>query len=261
MNLLTIIVIALILVLGVIGAYRGLIRTALSLIAVVISVIVVYIISPMVGTYVINHTELDDKLYDKMYDVVKTRVEENSYRIVDAIGIDTTHIPYLENAENDVQKQKVIAEYIMSTQLNLSEQLKVLDRIEIPEFIKDIIRENNNKETYSELGADNFFQFMARYLSHTSTRMIVTIALYILCRVIFFIIIFLMTAAVRKLVIIDLVDRIGGGAAGLVMGVAGAWLILLLASLLMSGSYNDMINANPLLQLLDKTNLFAMRIK
>ena len=70
-----------------------------------------------------------------------------------------------------------------------------------------------------------------------------------------------MTAAVRKLVIIDLVDRIGGGAAGLVMGVAGAWLILLLASLLMSGSYNDMINANPLLQLLDKTNLFAMRIK
>ena len=114
MNLLTIIVIALILVLGVIGAYRGLIRTALYLIAIVISVIVVYIISPMVGTYVINHTELDDKLYDKMYDVIKTRVEENSYRIVDAIGIDTTHIPYLENAENDVQKQKVIAEYIMS---------------------------------------------------------------------------------------------------------------------------------------------------
>jgi multidrug efflux pump subunit AcrB len=67
MNLLTIIVIALILVLGVIGAYRGLIRTALSLIAVVISVIVVYIISPMVGTYVINHTELDDKLYDSIF--------------------------------------------------------------------------------------------------------------------------------------------------------------------------------------------------
>ncbi|SEG38005.1 Colicin V production protein [Eubacterium ruminantium] len=261
MNLLTIIVVALILILGLIGAYRGLIRTALSLIAIIVSVIVVYIISPFVGDYVIKHTKLDDKLYDKMYSVIRTRVEENADTLAENIGIDLTHVPYLENAETAVQKNKVIAEYIMSTQLNLSDQLKVLDKIELPDFIKDTIRENNNKETYSELGADDFFQFTARYLSHTSTKIIVTFALYILCRVIFFIIIFLLTGAVRKLIIINLADKIGGGAAGLVMGIAGAWLILLFVSLVMSGTYNDLINESPILQVLDKTNVFAMRIK
>ncbi|MCR5149056.1 MAG: CvpA family protein [Eubacterium sp.] len=261
MNLLAIIVVALILILGLIGAYRGLIRTALSLIAIIVSVIVVYIISPFVGDYVIKHTKLDDKLYDKMYSVIRTRVEENADTLAENIGIDLTHVPYLENAETAVQKNKVIAEYIMSTQLNLSDQLKVLDKIELPDFIKDTIRENNNKATYDELGADNFFQYSARYLSHTSTRTIVTIVLYILCRVVFFIIIFLLTAAVRKMVIINIADKIGGAAAGLVMGVAVAWIILLVVSLIMSGSYNELINDNPFLQLLDKTNVFAMRIK
>ena len=261
MNILTIIVIFVILLFGFLGAYRGLIRTALSLVSIIISILLVYILAPVISDYVIEHTNMDDKLYDKMYGVIQTRIEENADKLVDSLGIDLSHVPYLDSAEPTVQRSKLIAEYIMSETYNKASQLDILDKIDLPEFINKAIVANNNKETYSEVGADNFFQYIARYLSRTAVKVIVIIALYILCRILLFVIIWFATAAIRSITIINMADKIGGGAAGLVMGVAAAWLILIVASIVMSGSYNDMVNANPILQLLDTTNILAKRIK
>ena len=71
MNLLTIIIIFVILGFGILGAYRGLVRTALSLVSIVVSIILVYIFAPMVSDYIIDHTNLDDKLYKKTYKIYK----------------------------------------------------------------------------------------------------------------------------------------------------------------------------------------------
>ena len=261
MNLLTVIIIILILGFGILGAYRGLIRTVLSLVSIVISILLVYILAPVVSVYVIEHTSLDDKIYNKTYDLVKTRIEDNADKLVDSLGIDLSHVPYLDKTETVVQRNKLIAEYIMSEQFNKASQLDILDKIDLPEFINKAIVDNNNKNTYTEVGADDFFQYIARYLSWISVKAIVTIALYIICRVLLFIIIWFATAAVRSITIINIADKIGGGAAGLAMGIAAAWIVLVVASVVMSGSYNDMVNANPLLQLLSNTNLLAKRLK
>ena len=261
MNILTIIVIAVILGFGFLGAFRGLIRTALSLVSIVISILIVYILSPVVSDYVIEHTEIDDKIYNKAYDLIETRIEDNADKLVDSLGIDLSHVPYLDSADTVIQKHKVIAEYIMSESYNKASQLDILDKVNLPKFINKAIVNNNNKETYNEVGADNFFQYVARYLSRIAVKVIVVIGMYILCRILFFVIIWFATAAVRSITIIDIADKIGGGAAGLIMGVAAAWLILIVASMVMSGSYNEMVNANPLLKLLDTTNILAKRLK
>jgi uncharacterized membrane protein required for colicin V production len=261
MNILTIIVLVVILFFGFLGAYRGLIRTALSLVSIVISILLVYILSPVISDYVIEHTKIDDKIYDKMYDVIQTRIEENADKLVDSLSIDLSSVPYLDKAETTVQRDKLIAEYIMSETYNKASQLDILDKIDLPGFINKAIVANNNKETYSEVGADNFFQYVARYMSRAAVKAIVIIVMYILCRIILFVIIYFATAAVRSIVIINIADKIGGGAAGLAMGVAAAWLILTVASVIMSGSYNDMVDANPILRLLDTTNILAKRIK
>ena len=261
MNLLTIIIIFAILAFGILGAYRGLVRTALSLVSIVVAIALVYVFAPMVSDYIIEHTNLDDKLYDKTYDLIQTRIEDNADKLVDSLGIDLSAIPYLDSAETDVQKHKLIAEHIMSETFNKASQLDILDKINLPKFINKAIVNNNNKETYAEVGADNFFQYIARYLSRIAVKVLVVIALYIIFRILLFVIIWFASTAVRSLTIINMADKVGGGAAGLAMGIAAAWLILIVASMVMSGSYNDMVNANPLLQLLNNTNILAKRLK
>ena len=252
MNILTVVILAEIILLGVMGAVRGLIRTALNLVSIIISVILVYILAPVLGNYVIEHSNLDDKINDKMYNTIRREVKEKADKISDA---------YPEEDLSDDKRREVIAEYIMSSPLNKADQVKVIDNLDMPEFLDKSLKENNNRDIYNDIGADNFFQYISKYTARVVVRIIVTIAFYIVCRVLFFILIYLFTGAVRQFKLLNAVDRIGGAAAGMVMGIAAAWVILLVVSVLMSDKYNDLVNASPILQLFDKTNLFAMRVK
>ena len=261
MNILTVVILAEIILLGVMGAVRGLIRTALNLVSIIISVILVYILAPVLGNYVIEHSNLDDKINDKMYNTIRREVKEKADKISDALDFDTERLAYPEEDLSDDKRREVIAEYIMSSPLNKADQVKVIDNLDMPEFLDKSLKENNNRDIYNDIGADNFFQYISKYTARVVVRIIVTIAFYIVCRVLFFILIYLFTGAVRQFKLLNAVDRIGGAAAGMVMGIAAAWGILLDVYVLMSYNYNVLVNASSILQLFDKTNLFAMRVK
>ena len=143
MNILTVVILAEIILLGVMGAVRGLIRTALNLVSIIISVILVYILAPVLGNYVIEHSNLDDKINDKMYNTIRREVKEKADKISDALDFDTERLAYPEEDLSDDKRREVIAEYIMSSPLNKADQVKVIDNLDMPEFLDKSLKEND----------------------------------------------------------------------------------------------------------------------
>ncbi len=143
--------------------------------------------------------------------------------------------------------------------LTKNEQTRLIQNLPVPAFLKRLILTYNNSQGYTRLGAENFGDYLARFIAS----------------VILNIIAFLVTLAVVHLIVwgllstVDLaahfpllrtVNHIGGLAVGLIQGLFVVWMIFLVISLLSGTQIGivmmEMIDESVLLRPMYQSNLF-----
>ena len=112
----------------------------------------------------------------------------------------------------------------MTTDFSTNEQIRILQDIPFPQFMKDALIEHNNKEEKEHLESKGFFDYIAIYLSRMVLRAIVFFGLLI-CLVIIFTIITKMLSIAAHLPIINSINRIGGVLFGVGEALLVVWIL------------------------------------
>ena len=112
----------------------------------------------------------------------------------------------------------------MTTDFSTNEQIRILQDIPFPQFMKDALIEHNNKEEKERLESKGFFDYIAIYLSRMVLRAIVFFGLLI-CLVIIFTIITKMLSIAAHLPIINSINRIGGVLFGVGEALLVVWIL------------------------------------
>ena len=64
------------------------------------------------------------------------------------------------------------AEIAEKEDVSLQEQIQTIEQAELPEFFKQILLENNNREIYGILGAERFADYISSYITRTVINVI-----------------------------------------------------------------------------------------
>ena len=184
MNTAAIIALALLVVLGLIGMGKGLIKTVFTTFSLIVAIVLAVQVMPY-GTKFLKET----KLY--------TTINE---RIADSI--------------ND--KMQVSVEGVTG-------QMDAIEDMKIPEFMKDLLKANNNSEMYEALGISKFTDYISNYITCLVLNGISLLAAFVVIYIILRIIGLCMDM-LSKVPVVHGLNRIGGLCLGLINGVGVLWL-------------------------------------
>ena len=201
------------------GLRRGFIRKAVSAVSLIITLVLVTYLTPQITNFIQNSTSLHENLQQKCSEI------------------------FLNGEYNEDVK---------------TDQVLMIENMELPENIKDKLLENNNTESYDILEVTGFRDYIGAYLAN----MIINALAYLLSFVIVW-------AAIRAILIaLDVVtmlpvlhgiNKLAGGVLGIVYGVFLVWIGFLLVTILCNGDlgrqFFALINDNPFLLFLYNQNV------
>lgn len=176
------------------GHYRGFIKRAVSLAALVVSLVIVRIGMPYVTELLRENTAIRQTVQEQMLTM---------------IGIDDT--VSLGSAMPAAQRA-------------------VIEDTDLPESLKKALIENNNSEVYQMLGVEKFSEYIADYLSNLIFSAIGFVGLFILSYVIIRLL-FSWVDIISKLPVLSGMNQIAGAVLGAVESLAVLWLLGLLISI------------------------------
>ena len=145
--------------------------------------------------------------------------------------------------------------------MDRSEQIKFIEDLPIPDFLKEQMETFNNSTGYQKLGATDFGSYVISYIAN----LILNILAFLVTLLVSWIIIRLIFGALSvftALPIIGGVNRLLGLVAGFVQGILIVWVLFLIISVFASTpagkTLMDEINNTPVLETLYNTN-FLMK--
>ena len=201
------------------GFCKGFIRKAVSALTLVLTLILVTRLTPQITTFIEEKTSLQTSLQEACSEMFLN--EE-----------------YNENVKND--------------------QVLMIENMNLPDNIKEMLLENNNLEAYDLLNVAGFHQYVGAYLAN----MIINAMAYLISFVIVWTAIKAVLLAldiVAKLPILHGINKLAGGILGLVQGIVLIWIIFLLGAILCNGEmgqqFMKLIYENQFLTLLYNYNL------
>lgn len=223
MNTMTIVVISIFIIFIILGFTRGLVKSVLKLVITGVALLLAYYLAPVLSDVVIEKTVVDDYITEK----VKVGVEN----IIDGENID------------------------MPTR---NEQIDFINELQIPDYLKEALIENNNDEFMAEIGTVDFYTYISRYLSLAITNAL-AFALIFTMAVILLNIIAIALQIVAKLPIVGSVNKVGGAIFGLLEALVVVWIMFVFIALLTTNdvviSLYDQINESPFLKMLYDNNI------
>lgn len=179
------------------GHYRGFIRLAVSVAAMIIVLVSVKLTMPYVMDWMKNDTPIYEHTKEKMTERMK----------MDAI---------LEQMQ-------------LTGAVQREDEWVIIDELPLPAQIKDRLAENNNSEVYKELGVQYFQEYVAGYLTDTILRAVTFVSLFVIGYVLLRLLVKWLDL-IAKLPILSGMNQI----AGAILGGAQAMLIIWVASLLVT---------------------------
>ena len=206
------------------GHYRGFLRMAVSLAALILSTVVVRVAMPYITTYVRENTG------------IQQMVEES---VVKSIG--------LEELQQDIQLP--------------AEQRQAIEQLQLPQQLKDMLLENNNNEIYRLLGVNSFLKYIGAYLSNTIINMIGSLVIF---GAVYFAIRMMVRWAdlISRLPIISGMNQIAGAILGGIQGLLIVWIGCLMIRFFSETPWAqaalDQIQVSPWLQFLYQNNLINL---
>lgn len=227
-----------------VGYFRGFIRIAFSIIAMVVSVFLVNLLEPAV----VNAVEKTD-IYKSVYKSV-----ENS--------IDGTIVEKMTGKEKEAYSNKQIQE-LLGTKLDQKQMQKLYNSIQLPSMVKQQITKTQNGELTS--GAVNILsEQLAAAITNMVLHVVVFILLFLIINAILRLIINLLDV-VSRLPVINLINRTGGGILGLAEGILILWVVLLIVDLVASSGQNvallQTIKENQILNWIYEKNILTSLLR
>lgn len=168
------------------GHYRGFLRMAVTMTALILSLIVVRVAMPYV-----------------------TAVLKENTGIHRAVGQGLLHMAGIE--ENGAEAQLP------------AQQREAIERLKLPEQMKEALLENNNNEIYHILGVDAFLDYLGAYLANMVLNLIGSVLLFIVVYLAIRLLVKWLDL-IAKLPILSGINQIAGAVLGGLQGLLVLWL-------------------------------------
>ena len=280
----------------VVGLYRGAVKIAVSLAATIVTFILVFFLTPYVSQGIMAVTPLDEMIESQAEQSIMGMASsvlqgdegeggsgltvENVRRVLESAGITEAQLNAAGITVEDIVNGNVtsdeLAQYGISSSLldglqGSSEAESILEDVEIPRdtqiaaiegadipgVFKALLLNNNNSETYDELGVDNFIQYISAY----ATRLIINILSFILTFVVITVVMRAVIFAldiVANLPVLGFFNRLGGALLGAAGGLIIVWILFMLITMLYTTSSGreayDVIQGNDILRVIYEYN-------
>ena len=280
----------------VVGLYRGAVKIAVSLAATIVTFILVFFLTPYVSQGIMAVTPLDEMIESQAEQSIMGMASsvlqgdegeggsgltvENVRRVLESAGITEAKLNAAGITVEDIVNGNVtsdeLAQYGISSSLldglqGSSEAESILEDVEIPRdtqiaaiegadipgVFKALLLNNNNSETYDELGVDNFIQYISAY----ATRLIINILSFILTFVVVTVVMRAVIFAldiVANLPVLGFFNRLGGALLGAAGGLIIVWILFMLITMLYTTSFGreayDVIQGNDILRVIYEYN-------
>lgn len=200
MNWLEIVILIVIVAMALIGYCRGFVKMVVGLAAMVIALAGTAFLAPVLSDYINENTALRQQI---------------------AGQINT----YLEEQIGEKLEQKTAAA-----------QQEAIDKLSLPDNVKNALLTNNTTDMYKRLGVSSFSEYVSNYVAKTGisalSYLIVFLALYIVLRVVFMVL-----NIVTLLPFLKGVNKLAGAALGIVHAVVYIWVFFAIVTAAMNTSW------------------------
>lgn len=167
------------------GHYRGFLRAAVGMLALVLSVVLVRVATPYITTFIRENTKLQERIEHTLADAVALSEEDWNIRLP-------------------------------------AQQRMVIEQLELPRQMKEALLENNNSEMYHLLGVDTFLEYIGSYVANMILNLIGSAILFLLIHVVIRMTIRWLNL-LAKLPILSGMNQIVGALLGGIEGVLCLW--------------------------------------
>jgi len=208
------------------GHYRGFLKIAVSMSALVLSLVIVRLATPYVTNFMKENT------------AVQHVMEQGLLKMA---GVE------LDSATEQEEIQYPAGQRV------------IIEHLRLPEQMKEALIENNNNEVYNLLGVEAFFDYIAAYLANMMLNIIGSILLFLLVYI-------ALRLAIRwldviaRLPILSGLNQIAGAILGGVQGFLILWVLCLVLKAYAGTEWGQIVIAqiekSPWLLFLYKNNLF-----
>lgn len=220
MNWLFIIVVVLLILCTLNGYRRGFIKTSISMLFVIIAIILVSIVTPYISNFLQQKTPL--------YNYVKEKSMES-----------------FEVPENQTEEVKV------------TDQVSLIENLELPKSLKKLLIENNNKEVYQLLSASGFSDYIGSFLAKMAVNAAAFVVTLLLVLSFLWMSVFTLDI-IANLPVIHGVNKIAGIFIGFLQGLVVVWIGFLVLTIFSNTDWGRsafiLINKNSLLAFLYNNN-------
>jgi len=242
---------AILLISGILGLKRGLLKTLFGLVALVVSLAATFFVTPYVSSYLLEETviekAIEEKIYSKLEDVIKENVKES----LENVGV-TADLSKLTEEETQA---------LLATEPDKATQVQVIDSLNLPDVAKTDFIENNNDEVYEMLGIDSFYRYISSYAARQIVKVGTYISVFILIRLLIAVIGIIILHVVEELPALSAANRFCGMIFGFATGMILIWVFMIVASFIFGSSYDGMIAQSEILTIIDQHNLIITLLK
>lgn len=245
-----------------VGFLRGFIKLAISLVATIAVIVIVMVATPKVSDLLMNKTPVGDMVASQLdrvvsggtngsnysNDTIRAALKSLSKEQLSALGI--SDVDQLSDEDIEAAKAKLAEQGISleeaakeagadgddeeenkTLELSLQEQIALIEETDMPSFLKTGLLDNNNKEIYSQLGVNNFLDYVKHYVA----KWIVNVVAFLLTFFVVFLVVRMILFsldALSELPVLHGANRAAGGVLGLGFALIFIWLMFMIITLL-----------------------------
>ena len=286
MNLLTIVVLAILVLFALNGLKTGLVRKLAGIVSLVISALLVSTALPYITDFLKAETPVYQYIVTQCEQVVGNQAvsallsggqedaidRDQIKSLMEQYGMDSSVV----DSMSDEQLQELASQYFQDyldqssaqesgestnpmSSMTKIEQTKLIQNLPIPSFLKEMMINYNNSEGYSRLDVSDF----GGYVVHFFANIILNIVAFVVTLLVVQLVLWTGLTALdlfSRLPLLNLINRVGGLAVGIVQGLLVVWVIFLIISALSATDIGitlmEMVDNSPILEPIYDGNLF-----
>ncbi len=219
MNYLSVAVTAIFIICILIGYKHGLFRSVLKIVMLGVSLLLSYFFAPMVGNLIIRYTNVDDYFKTRIYTVIEENVRRRVKETLEGeLGLDS------DEAVNEITNET------MKVDPAKVQQIDIINNLDMPEFVKTALLDNNHDEARKSLGVNGFYEYISTYISYMIVNAMAFVVTFIFVMIIFAIVSIAMSAAIR-IPIVGGINRLGGMMFGFLQALLIIWFLFVLVAI------------------------------
>ncbi len=220
MNTLTIVVLIIFLIFMCLGFARGLVKSVFKIVLTALAMLLAYLLSPIISSLIVEYTDIDNTIRNKIYSTIEDKVEEKIRKEMSGT---------IDQMDGALANQ--LAEQYLEEEPSRNTQIEFIQDMEIPEFLKTALIDNNHLEMKEEIGVTSFYDYVSTYLARMIVNAIGFMVTFLVLSLIFHVTLLLMNM-VMKLPGLNMVNRIGGALFGFLEALLVVWVVFVIIDLI-----------------------------